>query len=280
MLHKEQAACLFHLRNRRVSENPSIPLKPVLKSVCTETFEMSELSISGRQLKKRIMQLLLGEDFLDKGLDEIRRLPPRRTVNPLFSFLFSLDDRVKWRTVTAMGKVVADLAASDLESARVVMRRFIWNLNDESGGIGWGCPESMAEAMAQNERLAEEYSCILISYIQPEGNYLEHEGLQRGVLWGVGRLAHTRPCYTRNTAAYLRPYMVSEDPLLRGLAVWAVTPSASATETDRLKQLLNDSSKLMLYCNGYFSQYSVGQLALDALTTIKKNSNFYEEILG
>jgi hypothetical protein len=231
---------------------------------------MSQLNVSGRQLKKKILRLLQAEDFFDKGLDEIRRLPPRRTVNPLFTFLFSLDDNLKWRAVTAMGKVVADLAASDLESARVVMRRFIWNLNDESGGIGWGCPESMAEAMAQNERLAEEYSCILVSYIQPGCNYLEHEGLQQGVLWGIGRLAHTRPQYTRNSAAYLLAYMESENPLLRGLAVWAVTPSASATETDRLKQLLNDSSKLMLYCNGYFSQYSVGQLALDALTTIKK----------
>jgi hypothetical protein len=167
--------------------------------------------------------------------------------------------------VTALGKVVSDLAASDLESARVVMRRFIWNLNDESGGIGWGCPESMAEAMVQNEGLADEYACILVSYIQPEGNYLEHEILQRGVLWGVGRLAHARPRYTRTIGKDLIPYMESGDPVLRGLAAWTAGPANSTEAISRLKKLEDDPARLMLYRDGKFEHYTVGQLAREAL---------------
>ena len=216
-----------------------------------------------------ILQLLQTEDF-EKGLDEIRKLPPKQAVGPLFSYLCSIDERIKWRTVTAMGTIISDLAASDMESARIIMRRFIWNLNDESGGIGWGCPESMAEVMAQNEKLAEEYWCILISYIQPEGNYLEHEVLQRGVLWGVGRLAHKRPQYVRNAAEFLLPYMESKDPILRGLAVWVVSPLSSAITIHRLKQLVNDQSRLMLYHNRQLIQYSVGQLAQIALRSVDK----------
>ncbi|MEA3417440.1 MAG: hypothetical protein U9R02_15080 [Thermodesulfobacteriota bacterium] len=53
-----------------------------------------------------------------------------------------------------MGVVVSNLADHDMESARVIMRRLIWNLNDESGGIGWGSPEAMGEIMARNNRLA------------------------------------------------------------------------------------------------------------------------------
>ena len=225
--------------------------------------------MSSRQLKKKILPLLQAEDF-KKGLDEIRRLPPRKAVGPLFSYLCSLDELVKWRAVTAMGKVISDLAASDLESARVVMRRFIWNLNDESGGIGWGCPESMAEAMACNEKLAAEYGCILISYIQPDGNYLEHEGLQRGVLWGVGRLTHTRPECIQTAAGFLLPYMKSEDPNLRGLAVWAAGPVLSAEAIHRLQQLAHDPAELMLYHGGQLAQYSVGQLAREALAKVEQ----------
>ena len=228
---------------------------------------MREAKISGRQLKQQIRQLLQSEDG-DNWLDEIRRLPLKQAVSPLFSFLCSIDERVKWRAVTALGMLVSDLAASDMESARVVMRRFIWNLNDESGGIGWGCPESMAEVMAQNERLAEEYGRILISYIQPEGNYLEHEVLQRGVLWGVGRLAHARPQYTRNIGEYLIPYMETGDPILRGLAAWAAGPMAGAETIPRLKKLVDDPSELMLYRNRKFDQYSVGQLAREALSIV------------
>jgi hypothetical protein len=166
--------------------------------------------------------------------------------------------------------VLSDLAASDLESARVVMRRFIWNLNDESGGIGWGCPESMADAMARNEKLAAEYGCILFSYIQPDRNYLEHEGLQRGVLWGVGRLAHNRPECIQTAAGFLVPYMRSEDPNLRGLAVWAVNPILNAEAIHRLQQLVHDPAGLMLYRGGELAQYSVGQLAREALAQVEQ----------
>jgi hypothetical protein len=233
---------------------------------------MREAKMRGRQLKKKLRQHLQNGPF-DKELDEICRLPLKKTISPLFSFLCSTDERVKWRAVTTLGKVVSELASSDLESARVVMRRFIWNLNDESGGIGWGCPESMAEVMAQNERLAAEYGCILISYIQPEGNYLEHEILQRGVLWGVGRFAHSRPQYTRTIGGYLIAYMESGDPVLRGLAAWAAGPASGTDTISRLKKLADDPSRLMLYRNGKFDDCSVRELAREALVLINQASD-------
>jgi HEAT repeat protein len=230
---------------------------------------MQNKKISGRQLKGICRELLQAEDF-EQGVEAILRLPPRRAVNPLFSFLCSSDERLRWRAVTAMGRVVSDLAASDIESARVVMRRLIWQLNDESGGIGWGCPEAMAEAMAQNERLAEEYGCILISYIQPQCNYLEHESLQRGVLWGIGRLAHGRPRCVKDAAALLLPYMKSPDPVLRGLAAWAAAPIAGRESITKLRQLVNDPAEFSIYCNGRMVRHSVGRLAGAALAAAEQ----------
>ena len=49
-----------------------------------------------------------------------------------------------------MGAVVANLAEKDMESARVVMRRLMWSLNDESGDIGWSRPEAMGEIIASH----------------------------------------------------------------------------------------------------------------------------------
>jgi len=225
---------------------------------------MKRKKIGGRKLKKIVAEYLQAEDFA-KGLHEISRQPARQVVNPLFSFLCSIDERVKWRAITAMGKIISILAGSDLESARVIMRRFIWQLNDESGGIGWGCPESMAEAMVQNETLAEEFWCLLISYIQPEGNYLEHPVLQRGLLWGIARLAHGRPQYARHAAAYLLPFMESADPILRGLAAWAAGPIADRETLPRLKKLVRDDGQLVLYRNGNLVNETVGRLAREAL---------------
>ena len=232
---------------------------------------MQNKKIGGRQLKAICRELLQSRDF-EQGMEEIRRLPHRRTVNPLFSFLCSPDKRVRWHAVTAMGRVMSDLADSDLESARVVMRRLIWQLNDESGGIGWGCPEAMAEAMARNERLAEEYACILISYIQPQCNYLEHESLQQGVLWGIGRLAHSRPGCVMDAAALLPPYMKSPDPVLRGLAAWAAAPIAGGESIAELSQLVNDPAELSIYCDGGTVQHTVGRLAEAALAAAEQRN--------
>ena len=229
---------------------------------------MKSKKLSSRKLKQIVAKILQAEDF-ENGLCEISRLPPRQVVNPLFSFLCSLDEPVKWRAVTAMGKVISDLAASDMESARVVMRRFIWQLNDESGGIGWGCPESMADAMVRNENLAQEFGCLLISYIQPDGNYLEHPILQRGVLWGVGRLAHCRPRYALQAAAHLLPYMESADPILRGLAAWAAGPIAGLEMLPDLAKLTRDPGRLSVYRDGRLAQYSVGRLAREALRLVE-----------
>jgi hypothetical protein len=226
--------------------------------------QMSRHQTSSRQLKKKIQKLLLQKNF-ESGLAEIGRMPARRAINPLFSFLCSLDELLKWRAVTAMGEVVARLAAVDMESARVIMRRYMWNLNDESGGIGWGCPEAMGEIMARNENLAQEFWCILISYIRPDANFLEHEALQRGVLWGVGRLAYARPLLLEDSADYLHPYMQSADPYLRGFAAWAAGALPNKNAAAMLNQLKDDGAKLNVYLNGHLKRCSVGELATKAL---------------
>ena len=78
--------------------------------------------------------------------------------------------------------MLARLAEDDIEHARIIMRRQIWNLTEESGGCPIGAPELMAEAMANHRELADKYADILVSYIIPEGNYLEHYPIRRNVL--------------------------------------------------------------------------------------------------
>ncbi|MBW1813063.1 MAG: hypothetical protein JRJ39_05135 [Deltaproteobacteria bacterium] len=72
----------------------------------------------------------LGQDDLETGIDKICELPEKQAVNPLFSFLFNSDPLIKWRAVTAMGAVVSQLANKELEAARVIMRRLMWNLTN------------------------------------------------------------------------------------------------------------------------------------------------------
>ena len=220
--------------------------------------------ISTRQLKKQVLELLQHPDFTI-CISRILGFPPRRVVNPLFSFLYSLEDPVKWRAVSAMGAVVSEMALGEMESARVVMRRFIWNLNDESGGIGWGSPEAMGEIMAQSRQLAEEFASILVSYVRPDMNYLEHPDLQKGVIWGLGRLAYDRSDLVKDAAAFLPPYLDASDPILRGLAVWTAGALPLASTRKRLDKLTGDPSTFTLYRNNRLEEVRIGKLAVECL---------------
>ena len=221
----------------------------------------------GRSVKKQLFDLLNQGDS-DKALAEMGRLPPRQIINPLLSFIQSGNEKVKWGSVKAIGHVVGQLADRDLEAARVIMRRLMWTLNDESGGIGWGSPEAMGEIMAIHRGLAQEYAHILISYARQDGNYLEHEGLQRGLLWGIGRLSEKRPELVRESAGLFLPYLESRDAVIRGLAVRLMGLLRVKEAQPVLQTLAEDESAIALVIENRLAATRVKDLAAEALKVI------------
>ena len=230
---------------------------------CYDIMEKIDNKWGGRRLKTELLVLLLQDDF-DQAMETIGSLPGRRVINPLFSFLCSTDPQVKWRAVKAIGRVVRSIAEEDMESARVIMRRMIWNLNDESGGIGWGQPEAMGEVMAQHQGLACEYVMILECYIREDGSFLEHQPLQRGVLWGLGRLAQERPELLKNATPHLRPFLSSADAVLRGLAAWTMGLLGGSQGDPALAALASDETEVTLYLNGTERSYRISELVRKA----------------
>jgi hypothetical protein len=225
------------------------------------------LKSHGRSLKKQLFDLLNQGDS-DKALAEMGRLPPRQIINPLLSFIQSGNEKLKWGSVKAIGHVVGQLADRDLEAARVIMRRLMWTLNDESGGIGWGSPEAMGEIMAIHRGLAQEYAHILISYARQDGNYLEHEGLQRGLLWGIGRLSEKRPELVRESAGLFLPYLESRDVVIQGLAVRLMGLLRVKEAQPVLQTLAEDESAIALVIENRLAATRVKDLAAEALKVI------------
>jgi HEAT repeat protein len=227
----------------------------------------TEQPTGNRALKKEVLRLLQSQD-LTAALQELAQIPARKAINPLFSLLLHEDEKVRWRAISAMGLVVSRLADQNREASRVIMRRLMWSLNDESGGIGWGAPEAIGEILAMHAGLAEEFGPILVSYLNPDGNFLEYSLLQKGLMWGVARMACARPSVMAPAVAYLAPYLESPDPETRGLAAWA----AGLLGADRLRPLLealcNDAAVLRLYSDHTFVAFTVGNLASEALALL------------
>ncbi|MDO9109122.1 MAG: HEAT repeat domain-containing protein [Desulfatirhabdiaceae bacterium] len=213
-----------------------------------------------RELKEKLTALF-SKGEMEAALTAICRMPLRKAVNALFPFFYSKDPLHFWQAVTAMGAVVSLLAGENMESARVVMRRLMWSLNDESGGIGWGSAEAMGEIMARNDPMADEYACILISYINPCGNFIDHPDLQKGILWGLGRLAQDRPHRAEGASEFLVPFLTSSNPVLRGLAAWTASALPGNATKPLLIRLSSDIQVIPLFMNGRLCEVTIGSLA-------------------
>ena len=101
--------------------------------------------MSSRGLKKTVLSLLAGKNIGQIEV-ELRKLPVQGVIHALFSAICRSEETVRWNGVRCMGTSVARIADDNLEDARVVMRRLLWSLNDESGGIGCGAPEAYSYA--------------------------------------------------------------------------------------------------------------------------------------
>ncbi len=226
-------------------------------------------------IKIELLEILRQKD-VRTIFSSLQKYGERDLIRPLFSALYHPEDSVRWHAVSAFGWVVDRVARQDLESARVVMRRFLWSLNDESGGIGWGSPEAMAEIMARNDALFLEYYHMLISYMREDGpelfqngNYLELPQLQRGVLWGIGRLAgHGELLIQNGVVADLLPYLQSADGPVRGISAWSLGILKAGSAKKPIQQLFDDRRPVTLYCDGEIIETTVSELARQAFKAL------------
>ncbi len=234
-----------------------------------------------RQLKKDVINLL--EESSTKELPEkLCNYQPYRLINPLFIALCHPNEKVRWHAVISFGWLVSAIAEKDLEAARVVMRRFLWSLNDESGGIGWGSPESMAEIMCHSSSLRNEFLHMLISYMKEDGenlfedgNYLELPMLQRGLLWGVGRLCedHRRKMIEQRIVDDIRAYLTSPDAYVIGLAIRCLGLLGDKSGLEQNRHLQGCNEILHLFINREFHSISVAELFQNCLQmTFEKGS--------
>ncbi len=229
--------------------------------------------MSTRKIKKEVLTILQEPD-LQVVIKKLRPYGGRDLINPLFSAICRGEERIRWHAISMFGQILSQIAESDLEASRIVMRRFLWSLNDESGGIGWGAPEAMAETMAHSAILFREYHHMLLSYMREDGpelfqdgNYLELPQLQAGLLWGIGRLAsfYKPVLLEEGVASDVVPYLHSADQNVRGMAVWCLGILKPEQAEEILVELMQDKSEVTLYLDGILYDTWVGRLAEEAL---------------
>lgn len=173
-----------------------------------------------RELKARFAAVCASPDWL-RLLESL--LPEgaafKEAVNPLLALLPRPECRLK--AAYGLGLAVSRLARVEMESARVIMRRLMWSMNEESGNLGWGVPEAMGAIVSMSPALAREYARVFLSYGYETGrddNFLDHAPLRCGVYTGAAMLASADFAAARPLLPYLSRALAEPEASIRASA--------------------------------------------------------------
>ncbi len=214
---------------------------------------------SSSRVKKQVRLWLAAPAPVDPA--ELDSLPRRPVITALLGALAEPEPGAKFRAVEALGRVVARLAQENPQRAREIMKRLAWGLNEESGAVGFGLPEAMGEIMARHQELAHQFVNLLISYLDPAGNYLDFPPLQKGVVWALGRVARTWPGLAGwlRVAPLLYRLLDSDDAELRGLAAWTLAALEPAPSAAWRRRIAGDRAPLAIFHQGRLVPTTVAQ---------------------
>jgi len=228
-----------------------------------------------RELRRSVLEALACEPW-PGCLERLDHHPPKSLVGPLFACLLEPDALLAGRAATALGRTTARLFALRPEDARQLVRQFMWRLNEESGNVGWGIPESFGETLAHQPVLAREFHKVLASYLvesdrKTGDTFIDLPPLRRGVYAGLGRLAQARPELALCAIPWLLAGLAEKDPASRGQAAWTlglVLPLAG-DDAPRIRQALatlaHDGAGFPFYRDGALHEVTVACLAGEAV---------------
>ncbi len=179
---------------------------------------MTSPSTKARADRKETARKLL--EVFDQEAIRGWALSEPQAVNVLQRLLFDERPVVRWRAVEALGAVSEPAAGGGVERARELVRRALWLMNDESGGVLWQGAEVVGAVLAHVPPLCGEFVPVLASF-------LEEEPFRAGARWGLWRVACVRPAKVAEQAPVLEPSLGDPDPAIRGHAALALSASGA-----------------------------------------------------
>ncbi|MEK7864883.1 MAG: DVU0298 family protein [Nitrospirota bacterium] len=209
-------------------------------------------------MKSEIIKLLS-----DKKYGALMKLPfaNGRLLSTLISLTYDRKSIISYRAIEAFGIVSKEIAKTKPELVRNAVGRLLWMIRDESGGIGWSSPEMLGEIVRNNPELFSDVAPVIMSF-------LDEEMLASGALIAAGRIGEVNPELVVHATPFIISYLHNPEPLLRGIAAWALGRMRVLEAESELEKLKNDDSLIAIYEDGELKEKTIGQIAEEAVCSI------------
>jgi len=149
------------------------------------------------------------------------------------------------------------------EKVRIYIRTLFWSMNDESGGIGWSSPQTIAEIIMHIPELIDPYGRMMIAHS------MEEPPLMKGGAWGIGRLGRRIESSIEVFKEEILAAFQENDSETIGLLAWAMGRTGFAPAMPHLENLLQREDPVMIYSNSVFLQKPLKKWAAEAIESIK-----------
>ncbi len=216
---------------------------------------------------KRFIHSALEDNDLDAVVSFVQE--HRKALSLLIRMAYDKESLVGWRAIKAVGRVAKALVGTENEFLRITIRKLLWSLSDESGGIGWAAPELLGEIVSSDpEGFADIIPLIAEVYD------IEEDTFRPGVVYALVRIAEYSPELVANYHKVIIRSLVEKDPLMRIYALdlisqlWTIacrnnlwTKEFQNKVISIINNLQNDSGVAWIYKNSSFIDVQVGDSA-------------------
>jgi hypothetical protein len=229
-------------------------------------------------LKQSILHALESND-LDTVVSLVK--DNRRALTILVRISYDKETLAAWRAIKAVGLAAKELVKTDHEFLRETVRKLLWSLSDESGGIGWSAPEFLGEIVSADPKRFSDIIPLIAQVYE-----VEEEVFRPGVVYALARIAETAP---EQVAVYQKIAMMSladKNPLLKiyGLELverlWqtAIRENLWSPEYRRrvmslIESISSDTEVVWIYKNDGFISYEVGEISKIMRVNLAKIGN-------
>jgi hypothetical protein len=237
---------------------------------------MTENRMTQSEMKKHIFRSLESND-----LDAVVSLAQgsRQAMSMLVRLAYDKETLVGWRAIKAVGRVAKTLVKIDPEFLRITIRKLLWMLTDESGGIGWSAPELLGEIVSADPGQFAD----IIPIIADVYNIEEHV-FRPGVVYALLRIAETDPERIVGYQEIIVKSLIDKDPLLKCYALELVKYICNIACNNRwsneyikkvkfcINNIKNDTGVAWIYRNNCFIDVQVGFLAKEVDVELSRNN--------
>jgi hypothetical protein len=226
-------------------------------------------NMNANAIAKQVNLALLRRDY--QKLDSFKP-EDKRVWKLLQSNLYQTDETLRWHSVEATAILMRrQWDQGRQEKVRDYLRRLIWSISDESGGIGWSAPQTIAETVVLIPQLNEPFVNIMIdrSFSEPP--------LVKSGLWGIGRLgARAGPSVKLFQDIILASFATNEAETL-GLAAWAMGEVGFRPARSLLQTLTHRPEPVRIYVPPRFYERPLGNWAEEAIAKICREAGPEEQ---